>query len=222
MSALILATLGIIFASAWIVFRVLTARSTDDRYIVALRDWARDHGMWLRRGHLSMPPPLNLLKGHELVERYCLSGGRQTLIQFKAFGISEDSREKGAIRPQAWNLLIRELESSWPPTGLRPAHAAHSAIDLFNLMSFPLLGASDRFVMFGSDSRAADMLSQTSARGLLPQDVGLLLHGRNLILDFSARPFDTIEFERMIAVADQIITHLPAINASAPDPAPPQ
>jgi len=46
-------------------------------------------------------------------------------------------------------------------------------------------------------------------RSLLPPDVGLLLHGRHLVLDFSDRPFDAIEFGRMLALADQLAARLP-------------
>ena len=35
--------------------------------------------------------------------------------------------------------------------------------------------------------------------------IGLLLHGEYLLLDFSERPFDPIEFGRMLAVADQLV-----------------
>jgi hypothetical protein len=37
----------------------------------------------------------------------------------------------------------------------------------------------------------------------------LLLHGSKLMLDFSARPFDTIELSRLSALIDQLLGHLP-------------
>jgi hypothetical protein len=113
-----------------------------------------------------------------------------------------------------WNILIREIETPWPPTGLRPTSADSSALDLFSLTSFPLLGASERFVIYGTASKAAASLTRSSARGLLPPDVGMLLHGRRLMLDFSDRPFDTVEFDRMIAVAEQIVGHMPSPEAA--------
>jgi hypothetical protein len=48
---------------------------------------------------------------------------------------------------------------------------------------------------FGQDPVAARRLAASSLRTLLPKDVGLLLSGKHLLLDFSTRPFDTIEFE---------------------------
>jgi hypothetical protein len=71
------------------------------------------------------------------------------------------------------------------------------------------MGDVTRFVVFGSDSHAARILSKSEARALLPPDIGLILHGQHLVLDFSARPFDGIELGRMVALADQLAGHLP-------------
>jgi len=208
---LILSTLSVIFAGSWIIFWALAVRSTSARYSVSLREWGQTHGMRFRRWvELELPTPLTFVSTHSLAVRFCLVGRKSMLIQFKSFVPAGTSADSPLPRGGLWNLFIREIESDWPPTGLRPAAAAASALDLFSLSSFPLLGSSDRFVMFGTESKAAAALSRSSARGLLPPDVGLLLHHRQLVLDFSARPFDTIEFERMIAVAEQVLIHLPA------------
>ena len=71
------------------------------------------------------------------------------------------------------------------------------------MTSFPSLGATQRFVVFGGDAEAARALSET-APACSPPDVGLLLHGEFLILDFTSRHFDQIEFERMIDLAEQL------------------
>jgi hypothetical protein len=47
---------------------------------------------------------------------------------------------------------------------------------------------------------------------LLPHDLGLILHGRRLILDFSTRPFDGIELSRIVALVEQLAAHLPPIK----------
>lgn len=83
-------------------------------------------------------------------------------------------------------------------------------IDLFALTGYPRLGSIDRFVVFGTASEQAATLSESFSRALLPPDIGLLLHGPWLILDFSSRHFDVIEFNRMLALAEQIVVHLPA------------
>ena len=56
----------------------------------------------------------------------------------------------------------------------------------------------------GTEPTAARDLARSTLMALLPPDLGLLLVGRHLLLDFSARPFDPIEFGRMIALADQL------------------
>jgi hypothetical protein len=111
-----------------------------------------------------------------------------------------------------WNVLIRQVEANWPPTALRPTAKDHSLLDLFSLASYPSMIASERFVIFGADSAAARALSKSSLPALLPPDVGLLLHGRNMVLDFSDRPFDTLEFDRMLALANSLVSHLPSLK----------
>jgi hypothetical protein len=73
----------------------------------------------------------------------------------------------------------------------------------------------DRFVACGIDARAAQHIARAPARGLLPPDIGLMLHGPYVTLDFSPRPFDAIEFDRMLVVMEQLVSHLPA-QAEAP------
>jgi hypothetical protein len=212
MSVLILLTLIAIFAGSWIVFWVLVVRSTAARYSVSLREWGRARGMRFQRCiEDQLPALLDAISTQRVVVRFCLVGRKSMLIQFKSFlpagtNLSDSPAPRGGL----WNLFIRDIEADWPPTGLRPSAAVASALDLFSLSSFPLLGSSERFVMYGTEPKAAAALSRSSARGLLPADIGLLLHHRHLVLDFSARPFDTIEFERMIAVAEQVLIHLPA------------
>jgi len=67
-----------------------------------------------------------------------------------------------------------------------------------------LLGGTDRFVVYAVDSDAASQLPQSTIRSLLPSDLGLLLLRHVLILDFSSRPFDELEFSRLIPLAKQL------------------
>ncbi|MEA2734569.1 MAG: hypothetical protein QOE14_1020, partial [Humisphaera sp.] len=116
-----------------------------------------------------------------------------------------------AVEPSRWHVLVRQLGSAWPATGLRPANQPASLLDQFSLSSYPRMGETDRFIVFGTDSAAARALSKSHARALLPPDVGLLLHGRHVVLDFSTRPFDGIELGRMVALAEQLVQHLPVV-----------
>ena len=131
------------------------------------------------------------------------------LVQLQTEATREDALATPSAEPVVWNVVIKGLEAEWPPTGLRPAATARSLLDLYSLSSFPLLGTTERFVVFGTDSATAAKLSRSMARSLLPPDVALLLHGRTLSLDFSERPFDTLELDRMIALADQLAEKLP-------------
>ena len=121
---------------------------------------------------------------------------------------SAEPRPRRTIPSHTWHVYMRQTSFSWSPTGLRPVANGRSLLDLFSLTSFPLLGSTDRFVVYGTESQDAERLSHSMARGLLPPDIGLLLYADRLLLDFSARPFDEIEFNRMLALADQLEQHL--------------
>ncbi len=86
----------------------------------------------------------------------------------------------------------------WPVTALlRPAARATSVVDLLSVSSFPSLLPPERFVVFGTGGEAAAALSESHVPALLPHDVGLVLAGSHLILDFSGRAFDELEFNRL-------------------------
>jgi hypothetical protein len=116
----------------------------------------------------------------------------------------------GVGRPQRWNVLVREIDADWPATALRPASHERSLADLFALASFPALLSSDRFTIHGAESSAARAVVASMLMALLPQDLGLILHGRRLLVDFSTRPFDGIELSRIVALTEQLAAHLPA------------
>jgi hypothetical protein len=192
-SLLVFAALGLMLVASAMMFWVLTERSTSRRQRVSLAEWARDEGFRLRFHLPDRPEPFGVLQGDGLHVQVALTdrSGVMSLLQLGN-----------------WNLLAQKIPADWKPTGLRPASAARSVLDRFSLESFPLMGPSERFVLYGIDSAAALSLSKSSARALLPPDVGLLLHGRNLVLDFSSRPFDAVELNRMRAIAGQIALHL--------------
>lgn len=211
-SAIILLALFAIFAASWTMFRVLADESTDNRQRRAMSLWGRERGYRFRGDveDLAIPPPLDSVALQRLQIHASLTSKTTTLLNIESFPAAGQVPAGETPMPGGtWRLLIRRIETQWPPTGLRPVGANASVLDLFSLTSFPLLGASERFVVYGTESTAAAKLSRSSARGLLPADIGLLLHGRSLVLDFSARPFDAVEFERMAVVADQIVGHLP-------------
>ena len=105
-------------------------------------------------------------------------------------------------------MLVRTIESQWQPTALRPAAAASSLLDLFSLTSFPLMGETQRFVVFGTDSAPRER-SASPARGPAPARRRPAAARAAHDPGFLDRPFDEIEFDRMIALAEQLVANLP-------------
>jgi hypothetical protein len=206
-SPVVLLTLAVILlASTWVFFEHVR-RQTTLRRRLALFHWAR-----ARQLKIIDPPPGDSQAFEPLSE---IRGKIEKLISGETISIAmistDDSRETPAKTPigkSRWNVLLRAIPSDWPPSGLRPTAGASSLLDLYPLSSFPSLAAGRRFMIFGTESRAAAILAKSASDGLMPPDVGLLLSGRYLILDFSTRPFDEIEFERMIELSGQLAERL--------------
>ena len=205
----VLGTLLVVLAASGATFWLLVRRATSHRQWVAFSEWARDAGLDIRpRDRDRLPPPLDAIGDQRPIVRLRAGNDAVLLLQIQTAAPRRDA----TVTSEAviWNLLVHRLQTAWQPTGMRPASASRSILDLFSLSSFPLLGTTERFVVFGTDSGAARVLSQSMARSLLPPDIGLLLHGRQMVLDFSGRPFDTIELNRMLALAQQLAQKLPA------------
>jgi hypothetical protein len=207
----------LLLAASSVTYWVLVERSTSRRQWTALDEWGRQHGFRFSKcDPRGLPPPIDALPEPRPRIRICLADRQTTFVQAD-WTSSGPTGLPDVNPPSVRNLLVRRLPTTWPPTGLRPVSAAsqQSILDAFSLSSFPLMGATERFVVFGTDSAAARLLSQSMMRSLLPPDIGLLLHGQELVLDFSPRPFDAIEFDRMLALADQLAQHLPAPNSES-------
>ena len=174
-SLVVFAALGLILAASATMFWVLAERFTSHRQRVSLAEWARDEGFGLRINPADCPEPFDQLSGTGLGVRVMLRE-RKGVVSLAQIG--------------TWHVLIHRIEPPWKPSGLRPAAAKESVLDLFSLASFPLMGSSERFLLFSVDPDAARNLSASSALAPLPPDIGLLLHGHWLVLDFSSRPFD--------------------------------
>jgi hypothetical protein len=206
--AIFLSLLAIILASGGI-YVVLTRRWTSDRRTAALSDWAAEERFTMRQApRAELPPALTGLTSLGARVEIAFTRGPISVLQLVTVS-QPNSRES------RWHVLIRQLDRAWSPAGLRPVGRGESFIDLFTMNGFPSLLTPDRFVAYGIDARAAKQIAHSPARGLLPPDVGLMVHGPYVTIDFSARPFDTIEFERMLIVMEQIVSHTPA-QAEAP------
>jgi hypothetical protein len=207
-SPLIVAALAVMLtASVW-VFAQLVRRETSQRRRAILSEWARSRD--LRLGDPANTPdasafmtPLAALNPRI---DFVIHGHHIAIVQVRTDNSSAASPTAPAM--PRWDLLLRRLDQDWPITALRPTAHTSSIIDLFSLSSFPSLGATQRFVVFGANAAAARALSESSAPALLPPDIGLALHGHFLILDFTPRHFDQIEFGRMIDLAEQLAPRL--------------
>jgi hypothetical protein len=193
--------LGGVLGLSCVTFWLLVRRATLNRQWVALSDWARGRGFRYHPiGDGTPPPPISMVQTARPTVRLWLAGTSAQLIQVQEAETS------------VWHVLIQSIESNWPPTALRPVASDRSLLDLFSLASFPSMISAERFVIFGADSNAAKALAKSSLPALLPPDIGLLLHGQHMVLDFTARPFDSIEFDRMLTLVNQLMSHLPAIQ----------
>jgi hypothetical protein len=204
----VLAVLVVVLALSVVMFVAIVRRWTSRRMWVSISDWARSRGFRASVQDCPAPPPLDALRNTTVISQVCVTDGKSSLMRLQLRG-EVPPTTSAADATRTWHVLVREIESAWQPSALRPASASSSLLDLFSLTSFPLMGETQRFVVYGTDSSPARRLSKSRARALLPPDVGLLLHGRNMILDFSDRPFDEIEFDRMIALAEQLVANLP-------------
>ena len=210
-SWLVFLTLAFALGLSVATFSLLVRRWTRSRIWVDITTWARRRGYKARIDPVEAPSPLNVLLPQANI-RVGASVSNETGGFFRLESGPVERKLSGnsvAVDSPRWHVLIRQLETTWPATALRPAGAMSSFVDLFSLASFPLMGDTQRFVVYGSDSAAARKLSASSARSLLPADIGLLLADRYLLLDFSDRPFDPIEFERVEALAASVGQHLP-------------
>ena len=115
----------------------------------------------------------------------------------------------GEPRP-AWHLLVRATAAAAAdPVALRPAGAAFGAsiVDLLPTLSgHPSLLPPERFVVFATEGRVGQAAGQLRRPRAAPGRTSACSStGRRLVLDFSRRPFDGVEFDRMLAVAEQVV-----------------
>jgi hypothetical protein len=192
----------ILGASVW-VFITLVKRETRHRRALALAQWARSRNL-RSAGKIDLPAlaPLKQFKPKFLS---IFHGENLTLVQIETADTALDS---AVVSARQWNLILHNLNASWPATALRPTAHTVSAVDMFSLSSYPSLMPTQRFMIFGTESHAARALAESSAPALLPADVGLILYANQLILDFSGRPFDEIEFDRLIDLSEQLAPKL--------------
>jgi hypothetical protein len=194
-------------AASGATFAWLCRRWTTDRPRSALADWARARRFRVDRPPVAqLPAGLTALLAADPRVELALLRGPVAVVRLST------AARPGGPRP-TWNLLVRSTPAN-PGTdlsGLRPAAAAHGAsiLDLLpSLGGYPSLLPPERFVACATSAAAARRIANSPARGLLPHDVGLLWQPTAVVLDFSGRPFDGVEVDRMLAIAEQVVGHL--------------
>ncbi len=207
--------LALLLTAAVCVFVVLARRMTVHRRRVIFSEWADSAGFKAyfneaARDHGPLPVPLDRLSppASPIVQ---LTNGKLTLAQLLSLTTPASAHPE---RPSTWHILITPVGATWPMTALRPIAHAASLLDGFEMSSYPSLAPPERFIIFGADPIAARRIAQSQLRGLLPADLGLMLCENHLLLDFSARAFDPIELTRIIALAEQIASRLPALETT--------
>jgi hypothetical protein len=199
--------LVLILAAATVVFVLLVRQSTVGRRRLELRDWAGSNAFSGAEGAATIPEPLRKLCPSAPAARWLLDDGEITIVDVVAPEPADDAPA---------HLLLRGIASSWPTTVLRPATPRRSVFDQLALETMPVMTHGERFIIYGQQHAAAAALHKSAIRALLPPDVGLLLDGQHMVLDFSHRPFDPISLWRMDALAEQLAAHLPATGQTGP------
>lgn len=201
-----LPAMGLILIASTIVFIVLVRRWTVLREQTQLSLWARESDHQPVRPPFDVPlsliPPI--LRQH-LQILTAFHRQRTWLLRLAPTDSSPSPR----------HLLVRQLPMNWPATALRPSIKESGLIDPLSLRHFPALSTPNRFGVYGVTAAAARALATSPVRGLLPPDLGLLLREDVLLLDFSARLFDPIELDRLIALVDQLVSHLPVAQPAS-------
>ncbi len=186
------------------MYTIVVRRATTGRHWVAMQEWARQHRFRMVSLPAPLPPPLDRIADMTVRPTIVATTGTVTLVRLESI-FDEQSL--------VWHAMIHEIESDWPATALRPGAVTRSLLDHFQLQSHAAL-STERFEIIGESRRAAQALADSSERAILPADIGLLLIDRLLLIDFSARPFDPIQFMRIMAMAQQLIAHLPQMAAT--------
>jgi hypothetical protein len=196
-------TMIAILGASVTTFVLLVRRWTTQRQWVSLAEWAKQRGFGFRSSEpAALPSVLAPLREANVQIRLHLSDTADaiaTVVQL------ETDPSPGRQQANRWNTLVRRRPKRQPaPAGLRPVSVSGSLLDLFGLSQFPALNVGQRFTVLATRSSDARQLVDSASRTLLPADIGLLLVDEWIVLDFSTRPFDPIELDRMIALAQQI------------------
>jgi hypothetical protein len=204
--AMLLALLAVLLASGG-MFWLLVRRWTLHRPWLDLTEFAEAHRFKLHGGERAVrPEALSVFGDVSWRVLVSMNDHDTAVVQVETTRGPAAADESAPVR---WNILVRKLEITWPLTGLRPTAHARSVLDFLPLANLYQAAPGERFSLYGAERAAARTLGKSSAGGLLPHDVGLVLNGHYLMLDFSTRPYDPLTIQRIDALAEQVVAHLP-------------
>jgi hypothetical protein len=177
---------------------VLSLRWTRYRRYFQLVEWCKPRRLRLirRRADVpALPPPLDRLAGKPNFRvRWMMHGVEGGVMLVRA-----------DLADRTVNFLSRSVAADGPLAALRPSMHAHALADELGLFTYPSTRGVERFTLHGEEPARARRLNESQAAGLLPRDIGLIVGRGQLVLDFSSRPFDQLEFDRMMGLADQLV-----------------
>ena len=192
-------------ASGYVLW-MLIQRWTHKRFSLEIEEWALENDMKVAEpSQFAMPEALAELAPLSPAIRQLFTGINFAIVKF----CTAQRHKSDSSQFTNWNAMICKITGDWPMTALRPRINPSGLIDLFTTTSFPSMAPPERFVIFGVDSFSARKISQSKLLALLPADIGLILYGSWLIVDFSSRPFDTIELSRCRSLVEQLMQHIP-------------
>ena len=161
-----------------------------------------------RTNSQTLPAPLDAVRNRRLAVQTRLVSRNATLAVVESAPIGAAVNPLRTHRNRCWHFLILDIKTIGPPPACDRWRQSPARLTCIRFRVFHCSAdLSDSFST--APTRERPRRCRAVGGGLLPADVGLLLYGPRLVLDFSGRPFDTIEFERMIVVAKQIVDHLP-------------
>ncbi|MDB5326488.1 MAG: hypothetical protein JWM57_2057 [Phycisphaerales bacterium] len=193
------AVLIAVLAISSVMVARLVRRHTQDQKAFALWEWS------VEKRYKRLPPAVVMVDALDEIRDYALRANEHFQSRDGLTNIYRLQTVSRGDVVQHWNALVRTVEQYSTPIALRPAGAAHSLVDLMHLTLFPKLSSQNRFAVYGLRASDARDLAGSAARALLPRDIGLIRNADAVILDFTSRPFDPVEFSRVCAIAEQIV-----------------
>ena len=186
------------------IFWLLVRRWTTQRHWVAMSDWADENRFTLRGEERAVGPEI-LKQLTQPAPKILVSVNDVDtgIVQIEA------SRRRGRDADRAVEFAGEKIGAGVVDDGVSAGDQCAEHPGLFSAGGDEGDGADGAVCAVWGRGAGGTALGKSSVAAPLPPDVGLLLVGENLVLDFSVRPFDPLELQRIDALAEQIVLHLP-------------